>query len=180
MGGGRVTVPGGRDPVFRHAVRGAVHSLRGGRRRLLLIDDDTHEGYILSHRLGPGWDVVQVLGLDEAGPQLHAGADVVLVDAHLPDMDWREVYRKAARMMPRGQIWGAYTGMEDPAQLDGLLQAGGRDVIPKDVGSEDLVHRIERMLATRVPPPSPRTRERVIASNGRLEAILARLESGEG
>ena len=118
--------------------------------RVLIIDDDDDFRAILRHFLtGAGYSVADAPG-GEAGLERFAAdpPDLVLLDLSMPDIDGLEVCRRlrktdAGKHVPvlmltvRSQISTVSEGLE----------AGVNDYVLKPFEPEDLLKRIEKVLA---------------------------------
>jgi CheY-like chemotaxis protein len=105
--------------------------------RVLIVDDNRSVGKMIGDFLAEEGCSVRLAGTGrEALAALEGGerADVVVVDAGLPDMEGCEVIRRAMRAWP-GLRFVVHTGEPDYRLPGDLLDAGldGRNVLAKPV-----------------------------------------------
>jgi DNA-binding response OmpR family regulator len=120
----------------------------GGKRRLLMIDDDTDLREALGEQLGLSgeFDVVEAptgaSGIEKAKSQTF---DLILLDVGLPDLDGREV----CRLLRKGGIRTPVillTGMDGDADQVLGLESGANDYVTKPFRFNVLLARIRAHL----------------------------------
>jgi len=94
--------------------------------RVLVVDDEIEIGEVLVTALnGAGLDAMSVSnGSDAVRSITTRGADVVVVDMHMPGMDGLEFIQRLRRLRPRTRILGISGG--DPRSDIDLLKISGR------------------------------------------------------
>ncbi len=124
-------------------------------RRILFIEDDDHMRGVLSLSLQQeGYTVVEARSGEEGLRRLEeGGADMVLVDLRLPDMDGFEVTRAIRRStnVPIAMV----TASNDTHDVVAGLEAGADDYVVKPVVAKELSARIRALLrrsSTSAPP----------------------------
>lgn len=115
-------------------------------RRILFIEDDDHMRTVLSLSLQQdGYAVVEARSGEEGLRCLeNGGADMVLVDLRLPDMDGFEVTREIRRStdVPIAMV----TASGDTHDVVAGLEAGADDYVVKPVVAKELSARIRALL----------------------------------
>jgi DNA-binding response OmpR family regulator len=123
----------------------------------LFIEDDDHIRKVLSLSLGQeGYDVVEAPSGEEGLRLLQeGGADMVLVDLRLPDMDGFEVTRTIRRStnVPIAMV----TASGDTHDVVAGLEAGADDYIVKPVVAKELSARIRALLRRSAASAPPNT-----------------------
>jgi len=118
--------------------------------RILVVEDDDGIALPLVKGLGrEGFEVDRVA--DGAGALAHEGADLVLLDLHLPDLDGFEVCRRLRAVSAVPIIVVSARG-EEVDRVVGL-ELGADDYVVKPFGLRELVARI-RAVARRIAPPN--------------------------
>ena len=116
--------------------------------RILVVEDDDSIALPLVKGLArEGFDVDRVA--DGAGALAHEGADLVLLDLHLPDLDGFEVCRRLRTVSSVPIIVVSARGEEIDRVLG--LELGADDYVVKPFGLRELVARI-RAVARRAGP----------------------------
>jgi DNA-binding response OmpR family regulator len=115
-------------------------------RRILFIEDDDHMRGLLSLSLRQeGYTVVEARSGEEGLRRLaEDGADMVLVDLRLPDMDGFDVTRAIRRStdVPIAMV----TASGDTHDVVAGLEAGADDYVVKPVVAKELAARIRALL----------------------------------
>jgi DNA-binding response OmpR family regulator len=110
----------------------------GGMKILVVEDDDSIALPLLKGLAREGFDVDRVA--DGAGALAHEGADLVLLDLHLPDLDGFEVCRRLRATSAVPIIVVSARGEEIDRVLG--LELGADDYVVKPFGLRELVARI--------------------------------------
>jgi DNA-binding response OmpR family regulator len=116
-----------------------------GRRILFIEDDDQMRGVLSLSLEQEGYSVVQARSGEEGLRRLEeGGADMVLVDLRLPDMDGFEVTREIRRTtnVPIAMV----TASGDTHDVVAGLEAGADDYVVKPVVAKELSARIRALL----------------------------------
>jgi DNA-binding response OmpR family regulator len=127
-----------------------------GRRILFIEDDDQMRGVLSLSLEQEGYSVVQARSGEEGLRYLEeGGADMVLVDLRLPDMDGFEVTREIRRStsVPIAMV----TASGDTHDVVAGLEAGADDYVVKPVVAKELSARIRALLrrsSTGAPEPN--------------------------
>ena len=130
--------------------------------RILVVEDDDSIALPLVKGLArEGFDVDRVA--DGAGALAHEGADLVLLDLHLPDLDGFEVCRRLRTVSAVPIIVVSARGEEIDRVLG--LELGADDYVVKPFGLRELVARI-RAVARRAGPSVE-----AVAANGGAQQI---------
>jgi DNA-binding response OmpR family regulator len=124
--------------------------------RILLIDDDTTLTGILAAALGDeGWTVARARNGVEGLKTFEAeGADLIVLDILMPEMDGLEVCRRLRRKSAVPIILLSSRG-EEVDRVTGL-ETGADDYLTKPFSTRELVARI-RAIDRRVSPVAPPT-----------------------
>lgn len=139
----------------------AVEAIKGVSVRVLVVSDDEVEADPLTRELKRnGYDIGRVnTGADAL--LTYSGADLVLLDFELPDLDGLEVCRniRSASDVP------VITVTSRDSELDRVLglQAGSDDCLAKPYGFRELIARIEAVMRRVRPRPT-----RPVVSHGGL------------
>jgi DNA-binding NarL/FixJ family response regulator len=124
--------------------------LEPGRVRTVIADDSEMIRTLLSFVLGAdsGFEVVgqatnghEALALVEGG-----GADLLVLDLSMPELDGLEVLERLAERAPPLCIV-VYSGWTVPAVERRARELGARDFVTKDVGLTELVARLRAAVA---------------------------------
>jgi len=132
---------------------------QGGQIRLLIVDDHemVREGLMAMLQPEPDFDVVGQTGRGGGVVELVEAtrADVVLLDARLPDISGVEVCRRLSHSHPEVSVV-ILTTYTDPDLVQECIQAGARGYVVKDVERFSLkesiraVYRGQAVLAPQV------------------------------
>jgi DNA-binding NarL/FixJ family response regulator len=132
---------------------------QGGEIRVLIVDDHemVREGLMAMLQPEPDFDVVGQTGRGEGVVELVEAtrADVVLLDARLPDVSGVEVCRRLSDSHPEVSVV-ILTTYTDPDLVQECIQAGARGYVVKDVERFSLkesiraVYRGQAVLAPQV------------------------------
>ncbi|MDA8314926.1 MAG: response regulator transcription factor [Acidimicrobiales bacterium] len=126
-------------------------------RRILFIEDDDHMRAMLCLSLEQeGYTVVEARSGEEGLRRLEdGGADMVLVDLRLPDMDGFEVTRAIRRLtnIPIAMV----TASGDTHDVVAGLEAGADDYVVKPVVAKELSARIRALLRRSATQPATDT-----------------------
>ncbi|HEX3607287.1 MAG TPA: response regulator transcription factor [Candidatus Dormibacteraeota bacterium] len=164
--------------------------------RIAIVDDHemVREGLRTILHAEPDFDVVAETGLGGALPELveQAEPDIVLLDAHLPDVSGPEVCRRLRASHPGVKVIIVTTYSDDDL-VDECIDAGARGFVVKDVERFSLkqsiraVHRGEGAIAPaiagrileriRAQKTSPQTPPRTVLTAVQTE-ILRRISEG--
>jgi DNA-binding response OmpR family regulator len=124
-------------------------------RRILFIEDDDHMRSVLSLSLQhEGYSIIEARSGEEGLRELERhGADMVLVDLRLPDMDGFEVTRAIRRTtnVPIAMV----TASGDTHDVVAGLEAGADDYVVKPVVAKELSARIRALLRRSAAPSGP-------------------------
>ncbi len=116
-----------------------------GRRILFIEDDDNMRGVLSLTLRQEGYSVVEARSGEEGLSEFEReGADMVLVDLRLPDMDGFEVTRRIRRStnVPIAMV----TASGDTHDVVAGLEAGADDYVVKPVVAKELSARIRALL----------------------------------
>jgi DNA-binding response OmpR family regulator len=119
--------------------------------RVLVVDDETELGDVMVAALkGAGFDTVYVSnGGDAVRSVTTRGADVVIVDMHMPGMDGLEFMQRVRRLRPKVRILGISggdrTGNKTLLKMSGRL--GAHALLPKPFRPSDLVAKVRELSA---------------------------------
>lgn len=142
------------------------------RARVLVVDDNEQNREMLARRLlRKGYDAV---ALDGGAAALHAlatgGADVVLLDLHMPGMDGIEVLRCMRETRGKLDLPVVMVSAErDSALIVRAISAGANDYVTKPVDFPVALARIEALLSLRAEVEARAKPEVVIARSDSLE-----------
>jgi DNA-binding response OmpR family regulator len=120
--------------------------------RVLVVDDEPELGKMLITALkGAGIDAVFASnGGDAVRSVTTRGADVIVVDMHMPGMDGLEFIQRVRRLRPRARILGISGG--DKGGKKTLLEMSGRlgahAFLPKPFKPSELVAKVRELAAT--------------------------------
>ncbi|WP_439659406.1 response regulator transcription factor [Lentzea sp. HUAS TT2] len=109
--------------------------------RILLVEDDAHVAGALSEALGRFGHAVDHVATGACAVSAAVGADFVLLDLGLPDLDGQEVCRRL-RATSRVPIV-VVTARSDEVDRVVLLQSGADDYLVKPYSTRELIARIE-------------------------------------
>lgn len=123
--------------------------------RILVIEDDETIGSVLLSALtanghGVEWQVGGAGGLSRAAS---VGADLVLLDLGLPDLDGFDVCRELRTLLP-GAVIVVLTARQEVLDVVSGLESGADDYLTKPFSVVELLARIRAHLR-RTPPPGP-------------------------
>lgn len=123
--------------------------------RVLVIEDDVTIGDVISsslraHGYAVTWERTGRGGVDSA---VRDGADLVLLDLGLPDLDGVEVCRRLRRRLT-GAVIVVVTARADEMDVVVGLEAGADDYLTKPVRLAELHARIRAHLRRGVPAPA--------------------------
>ncbi|MBP3983361.1 response regulator transcription factor [Pseudoxanthomonas helianthi] len=140
--------------------------------RVLVIDDEPQIRRFLDISLrAQGYEVALAAtgreGLESAAAQ---GADLVVLDIGLPDIDGHEVLRELRQWTPVPVIM--LTVRAGEAEKVAALDAGANDYVTKPFGTQELMARIRALLRQHAGAKE----ENVVFDDGRLHIDLARRE----
>ena len=118
--------------------------------RILLIEDHDDSRYMVGFLLRQAGHEILEAGTGTEGIRLlrQAGADLVLFEVRLPDMDGRELPTAA----DPGPAWVALTAFVTPEDRRALLEAGCAGILEKPIDPDTFVQTIENYLGPG--PPS--------------------------
>lgn len=118
--------------------------------RILVVDDSESNRVLVRGYLGTsGYTVETASGGREAIAAFAArGADLVLLDVEMPDLDGFETCR-ALRAFPEGDVTQIVflTGLSDRATLARALEGGVDDFLTKPIQRAELLVRVRSLLA---------------------------------
>ena len=118
---------------------------KDGRRRVLLVEDDSGDALLVQERLQDAWpelDLVPVRSIAEAELSLSAPVDCVLLDLGLPDVQGMGALVRLQAAAPETAVV-VLTGDTDKARGIEALSAGAQDYIVKgEVDGEGLARAI--------------------------------------
>ncbi|GGV77902.1 DNA-binding response regulator [Streptomyces gelaticus] len=125
----------------------------------LVVDSDESAGHDLAQRLQRHRHQARAVTTGGAALREHAGAEVVLLNLDLPDLDGLEVCRTIATTCNTPLL--AIT--EHGSELDCVLglQAGADDYLVKPYGFRELLARVEAVMRRARPAPAPRPSARL-------------------
>ncbi|TAK39456.1 MAG: response regulator [Lysobacteraceae bacterium] len=167
-----------------------ARTMKSGRPRILLAEDDTVSRAFLAEAMG---GIAEVTAVDGAGGALEAarqgpGFALWLLDAHLPDGDGVALLRALRKHAPATPAL-AHTADPDPAVAGVLRAAGFRDVLLKPIAIPALREAIRGALGqppprsvaeAAAPPWQPRLQRMFIAElPGQRDALCAAIGRGE-
>lgn len=121
--------------------------------RIQVVDDD-EAGVALLTELLQRAGYRNVLGFSAAQPALDdyaaEGADLVLIDMHLADMDGMRVLNEFKSLTPQEDYLAllVVSSMTDRESRLRAFKAGARDFVTKPYDSDELLHRIHNLLET--------------------------------
>jgi CheY-like chemotaxis protein len=125
------------------------------RRRILLADDSvTIQKVIELTFLDEDYEVRAVSNGDEAIAALpEASPDFVIADVHMPGANGYEVCRRAKQLRPDVPVL-LLVGTFEPFDEGQARNAGADSFLKKPFDSQELLQRVEELLASRAAPPS--------------------------
>jgi serine phosphatase RsbU (regulator of sigma subunit) len=152
-----------------------------GRLRILLIEDDPGDAYLVRDFLENGshdYEVTWVRDIAEASTALAAGFDCALLDLGLPDSEGLSALHRLMEVS-EGTPMVVLTGLDDQIRGDQALQVGAQDYLTKATVSRESLNRSIRYAIARQKgeEASRRLRDAELlgAENARLErGLLAR------
>ncbi len=128
----------------------------GSPRRIRVAMIDDHPTYVhglktLLESIAPDVEVVAVATAAEAGIEAVVASqpDVVLLDLRMPDLDGVEVAKKICALCPASHVV-ALTGSDDSDDVVGMMRAGARGYIRKDIDPDKLVSAVRAVAAGEV------------------------------
>ncbi|MFP5285542.1 MAG: response regulator transcription factor, partial [Thermoanaerobaculia bacterium] len=136
---------------------GTVRHFGGGlRRRILLADDSvTIQKVIELTFLDEDYEVRAVSNGDEAISALpEASPDFVIADVHMPGANGYEVCRRAKQLRPDVPVL-LLVGTFEPFDEGQARNAGADSFLKKPFDSQELLQRVEELLAAKAAPPAP-------------------------
>lgn len=141
--------------------------------RVLVIDDEPQIRRFLDISLrAQGYEVAQAESGKEGLEVLAAhGADLVVLDIGLPDIDGHEVLRELRQWSQVPVIM--LTVRAGESEKVAALDAGANDYVTKPFGTQELMARIRALLRQQA---GTREEEAAIFDDGRLHIDLARRE----
>lgn len=119
--------------------------------RVLVVDDEIELGDVMVTVLkNAGFDAVYTSNGGDAVRFITArGADVVIVDMHMPGMDGLEFMQRLRRLRPKTRILGISggdrTGNKTMLKMSGRL--GAHALLPKPFKPSDLVEKVKELGA---------------------------------
>ncbi|AET70807.1 response regulator of citrate/malate metabolism [Desulfosporosinus orientis DSM 765] len=149
--------------------------------RIIIMDDDQALRYTLSEIFTfAGWEpIAYPNGREGVQGFLSHGADIILVDYHMPEMDGLETVRFIRKQDPHIPIL-VLTVDERQKIADRFLDAGATDFALKPVKAPDLIARVQlhmRLLdMTKVVQAAPKLQEEVFVTKGISKATLSYIE----
>jgi two-component system OmpR family response regulator len=119
--------------------------------RVLVVDDEIALGEVMITALTrAGLDAVYVSNGGEAVRSVTTrGADVIVVDMHMPGMDGLEFIQRVRRLRPRARILGISGGDKggDKMMLKMSGRLGAHAVLPKPFKPSDLIAKVKELGA---------------------------------
>lgn len=148
-------------------------TIKTGKAKILIVDDQPEDIWPLSQHLQPGFDVLCVATGKEALEMAFSEnrPDLILLDIMMPDMDGYEVCEKlkadeSTREIPIIFLTGK---TEDPEQVKGLA-AGAQDYVTKPFSLPVVLARIKSVLNLK------KEMDRRLFLKAQLEALNQQLE----
>jgi two-component system KDP operon response regulator KdpE len=140
--------------------------------RVLVIDDEPQIRKFLDITLRAQGYEVALAGKGREGLQVLAerGADLVVLDLGLPDIDGHEVLRELRQWSSVPVVMLSVRAGED--EKVAALDAGANDYVTKPFGTQELMARIRALLRQHVGAKEDNT----VFDDGRLHVELARRE----
>lgn len=118
--------------------------------RILVVDDSESNRVLVRGYLGTSGYTVETASGGRAAIEAFAarGADLVLLDVEMPDLDGFETCR-ALRAFPEGDVTQIVflTGLSDRATLARALEGGVDDFLTKPIQRAELLVRVRSLLA---------------------------------
>ena len=120
--------------------------------RVLVVDDEPDLGEVMIRALTlAGFDALYVPnGSDAVRSVTTRGADVIVVDMHMPGMDGLEFIQRVRRLRPRARILcisgGDRTGNKSLLKMSTRL--GANALLPKPFAPSDLITKVKELAAT--------------------------------
>jgi len=116
--------------------------------KLILVEDDTSLGYLLSEYLGmKGFEMTWTKNGNEALSHMQANAyDLAVLDVMLPDMDGFELSKKMKSLCP-GLPFIFLTARSMKIDVMKGFSMGAVDYLKKPIDEEELVVRIKALLS---------------------------------
>lgn len=145
--------------------------------RILIMDDDPSLRYMLNEIFAyVGWEpVTYTNGREGIAGFLSHGADIILVDYHMPELDGLETVRIIREHNEHVPIL-VLTVDERQEIADRFLDAGATDFALKPVKAPDLLARVQlhkRLLdMTKADKSNPNTRYEVFVTKGISQSTL--------
>jgi two-component system response regulator DctR len=149
--------------------------------KILIMDDDPSLRYMLSEIFAfAGWDPVTYSnGRDGIKGFLKDGADIILVDYHMPEIDGLETVRLIREHNHRVPIL-VLTVDERQEIADRILDAGATDFALKPVKAPDLIARVQlhkRLLdITKADKLTPKMQYEAFVTKGISKSTLSYIE----
>ena len=140
--------------------------------RILVIDDEPQIRRFLDISLRAQGYAVEMADTGQSGLEALArhGADLVILDLGLPDMDGQQVLREL-------RTWSSVpvillTVRASETEKVAALDAGGNDYVTKPFGVQELMARVRALLRSHAAPAGSQP----VYDDGRLHVDLARRE----
>src|ERR1700729_916051 len=114
-----------------------------GRLRILLIEDDPGDAYLVRDFLENGshdYHVTWVRDIAEASTALAVGFDCALLDLGLPDSEGLSALHRLVEISERTPMV-VLTGLDDQIRGDQALQVGAQDYLTKATVSRESLNR---------------------------------------
>lgn len=149
--------------------------------KIIIMDDDQALRYTLSEIFTfAGWNpIVYPNGKEGIKGFLDHGADIILVDYHMPEIDGLETVRLIRKQDPHIPIL-VLTVDERQKIADRFLDAGATDFALKPVKAPDLIARVQlhmRLLdMTKAVQATPKLPEEVFVTKGISKSTLSYIE----
>src|SRR5262245_248273 len=125
-------------------------------RRIFLADDSVTIQKVIELTFSDGdYDVQSVSNGDEAMAALAtAQPDFIILDVHMPGANGYEVCRRAKQLLPGVPVL-LLVGTFEPFDEGHARTSGADSYLKKPFDSQELLQRVEELLAARGPAPAP-------------------------
>ena len=157
-----------------------MDNITSERMKILIMDDEQSIRYMLSEIFSfVGWEsIVYSNGREGVNGFLSHGADMILVDYHMPEMDGIETVRLIREK--DGEVPILVLTVDERQEIaDRFLDAGASDFALKPVKAPDLIARIQlhqKLIAAKRAIQSVENQDKIFVTKGISQTTLSYIE----